>query len=182
MAFIQNEVAYYNAVDRRIKANYRKSHGDNWFAERPDRKELVEAMYGCGGQFMNKMIDSYHEWGALTEKQEAVVRKIVEDRKAKAVVWAAEDAKSEFVGEVGKRCKFEVIVGNIFEEEGYYGMQYVHAFKDEAGNRLVWRAAGRKIAAEKGDRIKIAAMVKKHHEGKRGKVTIINRVKREDIQ
>ena len=189
---IHNEERYEQAVQARIHANYRMGKAKRWLTEDATREQLVERMRQLHGDFAAKMCDAYDEWGALTAGQEAAVRKMVAKQDENVARYAAERAKSEFVGEVGKRQTFKgLTLHGVFADEGLYGMTFAHTFTDAAGNRLIWRGTHRlvrekerlggridAVLVEKGETVDVVATVKKHHTTKDGaKVTIITRAK-----
>lgn len=60
------------------------------------------------------------------------------------------DKLNEFVGEVGQRISLKVRLMNVFiNTEGYYGIQYVHYFRDMYFNSIVWK--GSKPLFQKND-------------------------------
>lgn len=80
---------------------------------------------------------------------------------------------SDYVGEVGKRTNFNVMVEKVLEFEGTYGLTLIHLMADEVGNRLVWKSSGK--AFEIGVPIRIKATVKRHGEYKGIKQTELSR-------
>ena len=113
----------------------------------------------------------------------------------KEAEWAAERAKSEYVGSVGD--KLDVVVTLAFETtfevpsfRGYGTAEMtVYGFKDESGNILIWKTGGclyiehqvkgfiENEYARKGDKIRIKASIKDHSEYKGTKQTVLTRVK-----
>ena len=115
--------------------------------------------------------------------------------------WAAEKAKSAYIGSAGE--KLDVVVTLAFETSfevpsfrGYGTVEMtVYGFKDEAGNIFIWKTGGflsieHKVFkkngtdyfienefAHKGDRIRIKATIKEHAEYKGTKQTVLTRVK-----
>ena len=178
---IEHPDRYEAAISARIKMNATKTRKAKWLAADATREGLVEwlttASYDKGG-FLLKMFDAYQEWGSLTEGQEAAVRRSFEGQAAKKAEWAAQDAKSVSVGEVGKRVEFAgLTLLGVFEDEGMYGMTYAHKFKDAAGNIFHWKSSAG-VIAEKGEIVTVKATVKGHHVSKAGvKSTILSRCK-----
>jgi len=80
---------------------------------------------------------------------------------------------SEYVGEVGKRVVFNLMVEKVLEFDGMYGTTLIHLMSDNLGNRFVWKSSGK--AFEIGIPIRIKATVKKHGEYKGTKQTELTR-------
>ena len=115
--------------------------------------------------------------------------------------WAAEKAKSAYVGVVGDKLDVSVTLAfeTSFEMPAYNGWgtveMLVYGFKDDAGNILIWKTGGflsveHKVFkkngtdyflesefAHKGDKIRIKASIKDHSEYKGTKQTVLTRVK-----
>lgn len=81
---------------------------------------------------------------------------------------------SEFVGEVGERCDFSLIVDNILTFESQYGYTFYVIFVDDNNNKVLWKTTGKKGLA-KGDRVDLVVRVKGHDNSKYGKQTVITR-------
>lgn len=203
MDHVEHPEAYMRATERRIKANARKGRGARWLTEDPTRAAVAEFLgrqYGDG--FLAKMATSLEEWGSLTEKQEAAVRKIMDDRATQAAARAAADAASTHQHAVGERLEIdglEVIVIGGFE--GGFGYVNVYTMR-RAGNLYVHKGAelgqwldkagnapprGKAMIAtefdavytwrkvQKGDVLTLRATVKKHGEYKGAQQTQLSR-------
>lgn len=182
MAFIDSS-AYNAAIARNIRENSRKGKGQRWLAEVADRKELIEKMYASTNPFIDKMLNSYHEWGTLTVNQEAAVRKVFDkmiERKAEyAAKTAVDAATSKHVGTVGDRQTWELTVRSVFSFETNFGMTYIHIMADKDGNVVVHK--GTHQGLERGDVVKGKATIKEHGEREGVKQTIISRPKFEKV-
>ena len=97
----------------------------------------------------------------------------------------AEKALSNYVGDVKQRLTMKVTyIGSAsFEVKSFagYGTEemYVHMFKDEAGDKLVWKTGSpldRNIINE-GDLVELTGTVKEHKEYKDEKQTVLTRCK-----
>jgi len=175
---IEHPDRYDAAVSARIKANATTSRRRKWLEADPTREGLIDWLrvtsYDRGG-FLMKMMEAYEEWGNLTEGQEAAVRRSQGEAAAKKAQWAAEDAKSTHVGEVGKRQDFVgLTLLSVFEDEGPYGLTFAHKFRDADGNLYHWKT--QRQVADKGQTVSLKATVKSHHVSKAGvKSTILTR-------
>lgn len=153
---------------------------------------LCLRMYeGSFGEFLFKMRESLEAWGGLTEKQTKVVsdalsraRGWADDRKQKAAERAVVEANSEYIGNVGDRQFFDLIVDKIINYESMFGGCFIHLCH-EGENVVVYRGSkefgewtedGQWESAE-GKTITVKATIKEHsvHEGV--KQTVINRPK-----
>lgn len=86
-----------------------------------------------------------------------------------------EDTVSQFVGEVGKRCEFEVTLLRTTELYSAWGSKTLHSFIDREGNRLVWFATGYS-PMRVGNTYHIAARVEAHQIYKDAFQTQLSRV------
>jgi hypothetical protein len=181
---IGSEEAYNAAINRRMRENARKGRGARWMT--PEREVLVQKMhdhyYGYKPfEFITAMYDNFQEWGSLTEKQEAAVVRFFEKDEAKKAEWKAvrmaEGAVSEFVGDEKVRGTFRLILNKIFQRESDFGTQFIHNFKDEAGNIIVWQGT-KALDMPLGEAKDVIATVKSHYTNRDGiKTTYINRAK-----
>lgn len=185
-AYIENEAAYAEATERRIKENARRGRMRRWLDDPAvtDRQRLLERMEeNQWHSFLNKMFQSYLEWGSLTEGQERAVR----DALAKLDVRKAEKAagreaerqvdrgSSKHIGEVGKRQDFALTIQRIPEYEGQFGLTYIHLMKDAGGNVVVYKGGTR--LGEPGEAVMVKATVKEHGERDGVAQTVISRPK-----
>ena len=109
------------------------------------------------------------------EAEEEAKRKAEEER------IRAEKAISRYVGETGERITFEAVYEHSawFEVPGPFGSpetRYVHNFRDEAGNKLIWKT-GRGLGFDNGTKVKVRGTVKEHKEYREEKQTILTRCK-----
>ena len=127
---------------------------------------------------MQKMGDSYGQWGQLTPNQEAAVRKVlaqVEERKAARIAERqAEAAASNFVGEEKKRQVWTLTLTGKTGFESDFGYVYVYFFKDDAGNIVIYKGS-KFFEIEKGDKVTGKATVKMHNIRDGVKQTLISR-------
>lgn len=113
------------------------------------------------------------------------------ERKAEEERIKAEKAVSQYIGEIGEKVDLEVEIDHTawYERQSFsgYGTEtvYIHTFKDDAGNKIVWKTTsttlgfinpkGDWIPYEAGDRIHLKGTVKEHSEYKDEKQTVLTR-------
>lgn len=86
------------------------------------------------------------------------------------------DKSKAHVGTVGKREDFELTISMIFEEKGFYGMEYTHMMRDADNNPVVYKGSNK--LAPRGSAVKVKATVKSHWTAQDGRIaTYINRPK-----
>lgn len=89
---------------------------------------------------------------------------------------------NETVGEVKKRQDFNVVLESIITTSGYYGTTYIHKFRKDTGEIIVWFASGTEVDADIGDEFIIKATVKKFDEFNGWKQTIVTRVVKQGVK
>jgi len=99
------------------------------------------------------------------------------DREAKKAVDEKIKRVNATVGEVKKRQDFNVTLESLITTSGFYGTIYVHKFRKDTGETIVWFANGTSLDREIGDEFTIKATVKKFDEYNGWKQTIVVRVK-----
>lgn len=188
--FIENEARYEAAIQRNIQNNARKTRSAKWLATpegaranaflfeldefEPTYREdgRFEAIHpvvkACLGDFYTKMRESVNEWGGLTEAQTKAVlamiergeARVAERAKAREEARQADANKSGWIGAVGERRDFSLVIRMVIEMEGQYGFSYLHVMHDAAGNVVVYK--GTKELGGKGDTVTVKATVKDH--------------------
>lgn len=158
---------------------------DDWRRVKYDEKKLEPRT------FIDKLKQSILKWGAPTQGQADAVRRMIDQDAAKKAEWAARDARSEHIGEVGKKIEVEAFVTFQTGFSTQFGYTTITGFRvgdnviihkgtapslddgkycDQWGNR-----AKREVA--KGDRVTLKATVKEHGERDGVKQTIVIRPK-----
>lgn len=202
MTFIQNEVRYEAAIQRRIQANAQAGRRKRWLAANPDAQRLWDWLQSCGefagtydengnfrahplairgnsgfNDFLFKLADDLVNWGSLSDKQTQIVRDALARQETfvaeRKAKYAAQDASSQHIGTVGKREVFSLTIQWVKYFEGAFGATYIHGLKDAAGNVVIYK--GSKCLGEKGAAITVKATVKEHGERDGVKQTIITR-------
>jgi len=112
---------------------------------------------------------------AFNKAREQEIIKQKESKKAE------EFGESEYVGTIKKRETFTVTLEALITIEGYYGDTYIHKFRDEQNNSIVWFGSKRLENSDdeyvqKGDKVTVKATVKSHEEYKDEKQTNVQRV------
>lgn len=135
---------------------------------------LTERNYG----FLTKMVESFNQYGSLTEKQEAAVRKVLADREQRAMQRVAENAAlaavSNHVGVVGERSEFVLSIDRAFGFEGKFGYTYGHVMHDKDGN--VFAYFGNQLG-DAGQAVRGKATIKRHDQRDGVKQTVLSRPK-----
>lgn len=136
---------------------------------------------------------SYIQWLSSNSRDFALslaASKIIEEKsKIKEEEKLAEAKKLEYVGNIGDKIQIQVTLENIFFYNSMYGMVTIYKFLDENENILIWKTTSNleKIIIvngekefeniQRGETIKIKAIIKEHSEYNGSKQTSINRVK-----
>lgn len=120
--------------------------------------------------FIGDLASKLRQRRTLSDRQlEAAARTLDAIKKREA-----EDAASEWVGDIKERREFEIKVLFIIEREGYYGPVDIIKMRDASGNMLTWFATS-SHGLRKGDTALIKGTVKKHDEYKGVKQTVLTR-------
>lgn len=119
-------------------------------------------------------------YGAISDAQDAFLRKLLGQIDTRAVVdaeRAAKAAASQHVGVVGDRHRLVLRVRLVRSWDAMmgYGMTYLHVCEDEGGNVVVYK--GSKELAARGETVTVIATVAEHAEREGTKQTIIKRPK-----
>ena len=115
-------------------------------------------------------------------RRKAEEERIEAEHQAKLERIKAEKAISQYVGEIGQKIEItcQYIGSPSFERTGFggYGREtcYIHTFKDENGNKIVWKTTSY-LDLEEDQMVKIRATVKEHSEYRDEKQTSVIRLK-----
>ena len=140
MTVIMNAEAWERGRDAAIKANASKGRNDRWIAADETRREVEGFLFGWFGTdgFLGAMCAQLDEWGHLTEKQEAAVRKIMADRKEREAKRAAEREAERAAGAdcpEGRIVLTGVIISTDLRENAF-GDTWKMLFKSDDGFKL----------------------------------------------
>ena len=114
---------------------------------------------------------------------EAEAKAREEKRKAEEDRIKAEKAISQYVGTEGQKIQIKVVYEytasfKVSDPFGRPETRYIHTFKDESGNKIVWKTGTFPgWIPEEGKQLEIKGTVKDHSEYKEEKQTILIRVK-----
>lgn len=185
MAVIENPTAYYNAVNRNILENAKKT----WRANTERAGEIEGALdagrrfsdygdvLGYEDGFMGSMAAAFDRFGKLTPNQCAAIIKGIDARAAKRAEWAASreaaKAASQHIGTVGQRITTSLTCDHVIAFDGAYGTTYINLLRDADGNRVVYK--GSKWLIDKGATANVKATIKEHGERDGERQTIIAR-------
>jgi len=201
--FIENEVAYDNAIARNIKLNAAKTRNRNWMALtgakrindflfemgefEPTYREdgslagahpVIKASYGT---FYSTLKDSVNVWGGLTDGQHnaalAMIKRSEERVAGYAAKRAEEAATSNWIGTVGARQMFTVTIRKVIVIDGVYGASYLHIMNDADGNVVIYK--GTNVLGQDKQTVTVKATIKEHNEREGVKQTKISRPKGE---
>lgn len=151
-AVIENEAAYFAAVDRRIKANASKGRarrakerlGEDRYWEIRNWVTLTANL--TGSKFFVSMDEAIWEWGWLTEGQEKAVVKIMDEQIDKdhqtALLMNERKSKGGYVGTEGKRGEYSGTIKFVSKYETQYGFTYIVGVVDSEENTIVLKGSG----------------------------------------
>jgi hypothetical protein len=137
---IMNAEAWEKARDASIKANATTGRNRRWIAADESRVEVEKFLFHFHNTdgFLGAMSEVISEWGHLTEKQEAAVRKIMVDRKESEAKRAAErEAERAAAADCpeGRIALTGVIVSTDLRESAF-GTTWKMLFKSDDGFKL----------------------------------------------
>ncbi|MGI9142495.1 MAG: hypothetical protein ACR2IJ_04835 [Fluviibacter sp.] len=102
----------------------------------------------ASGKLHAAMREALNEWGGLTEKQNDLVRSMIEkgaERVAEREKFIAEkhaaDLTKTHVGTVGARIDLTLTVEKVLEFDGRYGTTFINLCRDENGNVVVYKGS-----------------------------------------
>jgi len=140
MTAIMDAEAWIKGRDRAIKANATKGRNERWIAADESRREVEDFLFHWHNTdgFLGAMSDVMMEWGHLTEKQEAAVRKIMADRKERAEKRAAErEAERAAAADCPEgRITLTGVVISTDLRENAFGETWKMLFKSDDGFKL----------------------------------------------
>lgn len=212
---IDNPDAYERGKQARIAENARKTRHREWIAKGDHRElhdwlmgtgdfapeytfntdgwivsekahPLTYGMYGGDfGGVLYSIRESLMEWGALTEKQTALVRKALakrrewqKEREQREAQRQERDSKSKHIGTVGKREEFTLTLEKTIEYETDYGLMFINLCRDEDDNIVVYKGSNAWDAVvDEGESFTVRATVKEHGVREGVNQTIVNRPK-----
>jgi len=176
------EHRYEPAIRARKMANAARTKQREWIAADDRAQEIIDFLEGYpAGQdagFFCAVKYGILTFGKPTDTMRDKMVEILDDRKAKAAEWAAQDAKSSWIGEVGMRGRFTFNVSIVSSWDGMYGTTYLHVCRDDNGNIIIYKGSNPWNA---GDKITCMAKVKAHELREGVKQTVIQRPTKVEI-
>ena len=189
---IEDEAAYAAAIARRIKENARKTREAAFRAECPDWEAILTFIEAnSGNKFWHDVNQGVSEYGAPRPKIIEIVRERLAQTEAKKAEWKARDARSEHIGEVGKKIEVEAVVTFRASFNGFYGQVDITGFR-VGNNVIIHKGTAPKVEdpickdqlgkidpreVAKGDIVMLKATIKDHGEREGVKQTIVTRPK-----
>jgi hypothetical protein len=220
---VEFEDAYVRAAESIIKGRAAEKKLREFKENNPDGEALIKFVaekaftwvtdaewYKAGNNIKNieprNFFDKIHlsivEWGAPTQGQADAIRRIIDQEASKKAEWAARDALSTHIGDVGSKIEVEAVV---YFQTGFstqFGYTTITGFRagdniiihkgtapkvdsvkqDKTNSRYDWNTnkwvqVEFKREVEKGDRVILKATVKEHGERNGVKQTIVTRPK-----
>lgn len=172
----EHEHKYHPAIEARKMANAATTKRRNWVAEDDRAQEIIDFLEGYPAEqdagFFSAVQYGIQNFGKPTDNMRNKMVEILDQRKAQAAEWAAQDAKSSWIGKIGLRGGFKVTVKHVVELEGMYGFSYINICRDADGNVVIYKGTQN---WGKGTEVACTATVKDHAVRDGVKQTIIQR-------
>ena len=186
---IDNPAAYAAATTARIIANAKKTFCKTYedYAEIEDFLSLgVEVdeydrkIYK--DNFVGSLAAAYANYGKLSEKQVAAVRKCIADRNARKIEWASKqaaiDAAREHIGTVGEKVTLTLTLKKVINVENKFGVIGIFIFEDTEKNVVIYKGNSSAVwELAEGEVVTLKASIKEHGVRNGVKQTLIQRPK-----
>jgi len=186
---IDNPAAYAEATRARIIANANKTFCRTY----PDYAD-IEAFLSTGvtfdayerkiykDGFVGSVAAAYDNYGKLTEKQVAAVRKCIAQREARRAEWAdkqaAIDAAREYVGIIGDKIVLTLTLKKVINVDTNFGPIGIFIFEDANQNVIIYKGGCDAVwNLAEGETVTLKATVKEHGTRNGVKQTLIQRPK-----
>lgn len=192
--YIENPVAYENAIKRNIIGNAKKTWRANTERSFEIEGALIDGIIhnsygnfmGYTDDFMGSMAQAFDKYGKLSEKQCQAILKGIDARIARKAEWSSKkallDAKRYHVGVIGEKMTFTLTIKKIVSWESSFGTQYLYIMEDAEQNIVIYKGNSAVIAwsvegfvNEEGATITFVATVKEHGVRNEVKQTVIQR-------
>ena len=172
----EHEHKYHPAIEARKMANAATTKRRNWVAEDDRAQEIIDFLEGYPAAqdqgFFGAVKYGIDNFGKPTDNMRNKMVQILDKRAAQAAEWAAQDAKSSWIGKIGLRGGFKVTVKHVVELEGMYGFSYINICRDADDNVVIYKGTQN---WGKGTEVACTATVKAHDVRDGVKQTIIQR-------
>ena len=186
---IDNPAAYAAATTARIIANANKT-----FCKTYEDYAEIEAFLSLGVEvdeddrktykdnFVGSLAAAYANYGKLSEKQVAAVRKCIADRNARKIEWASKqaaiDAAREHIGTVGEKVTLTLTLKKVINVENKFGVVGIFIFEDTEKNVLIYKGNSSAVwELAEGEVVTLKASIKEHGVRNGVKQTLIQRPK-----
>lgn len=117
----------------------------------------------------------YYDWkNWLSVNENKGRERVAQANEAIKQAMKADEAESNYVGNVGEKVEVKVKVARCFGYESVFGVGFINTMVDESNNQFVWKTG---VALEEGSDIIIKGTVKEHSEYKGTKQTVLTRCK-----
>jgi hypothetical protein len=186
---IDNPAAYAAATTARIIANANKT-----FCKTYEDYAEIEAFLSLGVEvdeddrktykdnFVGSLAAAYANYGKLSEKQVAAVRKCIADRNARKIEWASKqaaiDAAREHIGTVGEKVTLTLTLKKVINVENKFGVVGIFIFEDTEKNVVIYKGNSSAVwELAEGEVVTLKASIKEHGVRNGVKQTLIQRPK-----
>jgi hypothetical protein len=142
-----------------------KRYREDWIASDPRNMIVIEFLETTDiyDSFLSSIEHSYSRNHSLTEKQVNAVIKYIERLEEREREASKNRNSSEYVGTVGDRKEFSLLVEKVIGCEGQFGMYFINLLKDEDGNVFVYMGS-KSFGDYEGQNVTVKATVKEHSE------------------
>jgi hypothetical protein len=186
---IDNPAAYAAATTARIIANANKT-----FCKTYEDYAEIEAFLSLGVEvdeddrktykdnFVGSLAAAYANYGKLSEKQVAAVRKCIADRNARKIEWASKqaaiDAARQHIGTVGEKVTLTLTLKKVINVENKFGVVGIFIFEDTEKNVVIYKGNSSAVwELAEGEVVTLKASIKEHGVRNGVKQTLIQRPK-----
>lgn len=186
---IDNPAAYAAATTARIIANAKKT-----FCKTYEDHAEIEAFLNLGFEidaydrkvykdgFVGSLAAAYDNYGKLSEKQVAAVRKCIADRNARKAEWASKqaaiDAARQHIGSVGEKVTLILTLKKVINLDSNFGVVGLFIFEDAEKNVVIYKGNADSVwELAEGEVATLKATIKEHGVRNGVKQTLIQRPK-----
>lgn len=187
---IDNPVAYANATKARIISNAKITFGRT-YADHNEIENFLAAgrVYDDEGDFkhykegfVGSLASAFDNYGKLSEKQVAAVRKCIEANIARKVEWAnkqaAIDAARQHIGSVGEKVTLTLTLKKVINLDSNFGVVGLFIFEDAERNVVIYKGNSDSVwELAEGEVATLKATIKEHGVRNGVKQTVIQRPK-----
>ena len=172
----EHEHNYYPSIEARKLANHAHSQRILWIESDDRAQEIIDFLVSYSSKdegFFPAVKGGIEKYGRPTKNMRNAMVKVLDKRAAQKAEWAAKDGKREFVGTVGERQAFTLVVKHVVElEGGNWGTSYINICHDADENIVIYKGSN---CWGKGSDVTCMAKIKDHGVREGVKQTIIQR-------